>query len=457
MMKVSRVFGVLVLGSLVLASWSLLSLSDPRSTGDVLKATDPRLVSIDPLPEMLPGQVCLDPSGNLLMAASLNSLWAAPLPEAQSNRPRNPIRVIHDRYSSFSSVAVDRVRDEVVVTDENLFQVLVYNRTDNTPPTAAMTEPKRIISGLRTEIEFQCGVYIDEASGDIYAVNNDTVDKLVVFDREAKGNVPPSRYIEAPHGAFGITADEERGEIFLTIQHDSAITVLSKTGGQGQSPLRLIQGARTRLADPHGIALDTKRELLFVANFGSNHLVDPNAGGENPRGGGRGKENWPLSRSYAVRGSGKFNGPSINVYARDAHGDVPPLRVIAGSRTRLNWPTGVAVHSERGEVFVTNDTDSSILIFDVEAEGNVAPIRVVKGPSTGLNNPTGIFLDTQYNELWVANFGGHSLTVYPITAEGDTAPIRTIRSAPTSEESLMIGNPGAVDFDTKRAEILVPN
>jgi hypothetical protein len=32
-----------------------------------------------------------------------------------------------------------------------------------------------------------------------------------------------------------------------------------------------------------------------------------------------------------------------------------------------------------------------------------------------------------------------------------------IRSGPLGNEALMIGNPGAVSYDTRREEILVPN
>ena len=99
----------------------------------------------------------------------------------------------------------------------------------------------------------------------------------------------------------------------------------------------------------------------------------------------------------------------------------------------------------------------SILVFRGDARGNAAPMRVLKGPRTGIRNPTGIYLDTKNGELWVSNFGGHSLTVYPLTADGDTPPLRTIRTAPIGQPSLMIGNPGAVAYDSKREEILVPN
>ena len=74
-----------------------------------------------------------------------------------------------------------------------------------------------------------------------------------------------------------------------------------------------------------------------------------------------------------------------------------------------------------------------------------------------MKNPTDVFVDAKNGELWVANFGNHTATVYKRTAEGDTPPLRTIRSAPLGSPSLMIGNPGALAYDTKREELLVPN
>src|SRR5207249_12073551 len=56
-------------------------------------------------------------------------------------------------------------------------------------------------------------------------------------------------------------------------------------------------------------------------------------------------------------GGGKIQPPSITVYRKDARGDIAPLRVIQGSKTLLDWPTSIAVHPDRGELFVANDTD----------------------------------------------------------------------------------------------------
>src|SRR6266481_3114683 len=82
--------------------------------------------------------------------------------------------------------------------DQNLFKIWIYDRGAKTRPNQSI-ELKRIIGGLNTKIEFQCGLYIDPANGDIYAVNNDTIDTLVIFSRQAIGNVAPDRELHTPH------------------------------------------------------------------------------------------------------------------------------------------------------------------------------------------------------------------------------------------------------------------
>ncbi len=149
--------------------------------------------------------------------------------------------------------------------------------------------------------------------------------------------------------------------------------------------------------------------------------------------------------------------PSISVYRRDASGDSSPLRVISGPKTQMNWPTGIAMDPERGEIYIANDADDSILVFSASASGDVAPIRVLKGPKSLIKNPTGVFLDSKNDEVWVSNFGNHTATVYKRGASGDTAPLRVIRSGPLDAPTPGMGNPHPVAYDSKREEILVPN
>ena len=98
---------------------------------------------------------------------------------------RAPVRVVEDPRSSFSAVAVDMVRNEIVLQDESQEQLAVYDRLDNTPPQAAMTEPKRVIGGPRTTLSLNCGLYVDQSNDDIYSVNGDVSNWMSVFSREA--------------------------------------------------------------------------------------------------------------------------------------------------------------------------------------------------------------------------------------------------------------------------------
>lgn len=439
----------------------------PTVTADGLRrGGDARLIRIDPVSDLEGAGSCAIPAA--YQQAALRALRArgtevaAAAAESGQSAPslQTPVRKVHDPYPAFAAISVDPVRDEVVMTDENLFQVLVYDRLENTPAGVEASKPKRVISGDKTEIEFQSGVYVDPSNGEIYAANNDTRDKLVIFGPGANGDVTPVRQIETPHGTFGVAVDHAHQEVMLTVQHDSAIVVYRKDANGAAAPIRSIQGDRTGLADPHGIAIDPRDDVMFVANYGSTHRVDgtltPRTGV--PSGGkGRDRENWPWGREYSVPGSGTIAGPSIVVHSRAARGNAPPLRVIRGPKTQLDWPTGLAFDPARRELFVANDMGPSILVFDAGASGDVAPKRVLKGPNTLLANPTSVFIDTKNQELWVANFGGHTATVYEVAAGGDVRPKRVIRNAPPDAPSLMIGNPGAVAFDTTREQLLVPN
>ena len=433
----------------------------------------PQLMSVQTMPGWADGEMCE------WMPASAGSSFAALMPEPQSQdvpsrrgpaptptpeevaavNGRAPVRMIRDNFPSYSSIAVDMKNDELVMTDESTFSILTYDRRTNTPPTAAFSEPKRKITGNDTWIEYQCGVYVDQASGDIYAVNNDTVDRLVVFSREARGNTPPDRIIHTPHTTYGIAVDEPHQELFLTVQEAAAVSVFRKMAAEDEPPIRLLQGEKTLLADPHGIAVDSTRDLLFVSNFGS--ATEKDASIISPTGNGyyapSEKQNWPLARNAAVPGSGKFLPPSITVYPRDAEGDVEPIRRIEGPKTQLNWPTALAVDPKRGEIFVANDTGDSVLVFDVMASGDAAPKRVIQGPKSLIKSPTGVFYDWEHDELWVANFGNHTATVYPATASGDAAPLRVVRSAPSNTGTPNIGNAYAPAYDSRRDQILVPN
>ena len=154
---------------------------------------------------------------------------------------------------------------------------------------------------------------------------------------------------------------------------------------------------------------------------------------------------------------GRFDEPSITVYPGDGKGNIKPIRKIQGAKTGLNWPMAIDVDRTRNEIAVANNGDSSIRIFRRSDSGDAAPVRIIKGPRTGVVGPMGVAYDLKNSELWVANYGDHTALVFPITASGNVAPKRIIRNAPAGSPTVGFGNPGAVAYDSKRDEILVPN
>ena len=447
MKRTVRSSGGSILVALLLAAAAGVLFTEQAREGDLAAGAkaaqrkptgQPQLVSVESIPSIGPG---MDAAMCEWVPASASSALFAAFPQESGSAAgdttsdgftdRAPIRKIRDNYPTYSAIAVDVNTNEVFLQDENLFGVKVFDRLANTPPNAAFTEPKRMLGGVETKLEFNCALYIDPVNGDLYSVNNDTVDRLVVFPRGAQGNVKPMRELHSPHRTYGIAMDEEAQEMFLTVQHPPLVAVYHKNASGEDEPIRVLEGDSTKLEDAHGIAIDTQNGWMFVSNHGS-------------------------SSSPRIKG-GWFNPPSISVYPIKASGDTPPLRIIAGPRTQLNWPGHIFVDAENGELFVANDSDHSILVFRETDQGDVAPMRVIKGARTGLSNPTGLFVDSKNNELFVSNMGNHSATVYPRDANGDVAPLRTIRSAPVGKQAQIIGNPGAVAYDSQREEILVPN
>jgi DNA-binding beta-propeller fold protein YncE len=421
--------------------------------GSLFGGATTRLVAFEPLPTYDNGESCewevAAPQAPPLAPNALRLLQspaASQLPSA-TGTPRPPMRYIQDAYASFSGVSVDPVHNEVVFNDENKFRVFVFDRLANTPAPDAVTTPKRVIGGLNTRTQYNSGIYIDPKDRHIYVVNNDTVHELTIYGPQANGDVAPDRMIGGtPYGSFGMTVDEAAGELFFTVQHSGAIMTFPKTAKKDDPATRMILGPSTHMADPHGIAFDSKNRVLYVANWGASRtpVIAPNAA----------PTDYPRT---AVPGSGTFVPPSITVYPADGKGDVAPLRVIQGPKTGLNWPTGVSFDAERQELYVANAVGDTISVFAGSAVGDVAPIRVLKGPKTQLKNPAGVFVDTVNNEVWVANFGGHSATVYRRGADGDTAPLRIIRSAPATEPTPFISNPYSIAYNPNREEIIVAN
>ena len=378
---------------------------------------------------------------------------------SQLNGNFKPIRTVQDRYPVFTDIAVDPDANIVAVTDENLFSLRTYDRTIDSNEIA---DPRTVITGPKSEVDFVCGVAIDPFNREIYTANNDTAADLMVFKYDNNGEVPPSRQLTpAATGTWGIALDLANDELALTVEHINKVAVYRRLATGKDKPLRIIQGPKTGLSDPHGVFIDSQHNEMFVANHDSFHEVgagdeDRNSAAADIK---RGVENPNVARERADLhpSKGKFVDHSITVYSRTANGDVAPVRTIHGPRTELSLPMKVFVDVAHDELFVANSGSSSILVFSRTANGDAAPARKIEGPATGLKKPVGLFVDVKNDEVWATNPGDHSITIYKRTAQGNAAPLRRMRGAPEGTPAPGIGNPGGIAYDPMREQLLVPN
>jgi len=349
-----------------------------------------------------------------------------------------PIRSLADPYPSLHSVAVDPDNNRVLMSDSNRGGLLIYDRTSGSG-SSGVVEPMRQVRGPATGMMFVAGVALDPGNHELFAVNNDIGDRMEVFPYDSEGNVKPKRVLYVPHGSWGVALNRQREEIAITVEHANTVVVYRRDASLGDAPLRVLHGPKTGLGDPHGITFDEKHNEISVANHG----------------------NWaPLTRAESLEGElkgGRFDLASITTYSGEANKDEVPLRKIQGKRTDLNWPMGISLDTVHDEIAVASYGNDSILIFHRNDQGDVEPVRVIHGSRTALSGPMGVSIDAKNEEIWVTNYREHTAAVFARTAQGNVAPKRVVRNAFAGTPAVGFGNPGAVAYDSKRDEILVPN
>jgi DNA-binding beta-propeller fold protein YncE len=383
----------------------------------------------------LPVQMCLAPRFGEPQAFEESSSIGGELP---------PVRLVTDPYPTFNGIALDSTNNRIAMSDENRKSVVVYDR-ENGDSSSSVTPPLHQIIGPDSQIGYIAGVTFDPAHREIYAVNNDLDDRIVVFDDDAHGDTKPKRRLYVPHQAWGLSLNSAADQFAISVQQLSMVAIYRREAEGLEAPLRIIEGPDTGLADPHGIHWDVKDHELVVANHGNSSVIASYSA----------YDAGVSSRALPV--GGHFLPPSLTVFQDGAQANAKPLRTIQGEHTHLNWPMGIDVDTEHDEIAVADNGDNSILIFRRSASGDTAPVRILRGPRTGIVSPMGVAIDVKNDEIWVANYGDHTAAVYSRTANGDVLPKRIIRNAPRGTPTGGFGNPYAVAYDSKRDQLLVPN
>ena len=226
----------------------------------------------------------------------------------------------------------------------------------------------------------------------------------------------------------GIARDAE-GRIYVSNSATNTITIYAANANGNVPPIAVIGGSNARLVNPTAIALDVS-EKIYVLNEGAYY------------GGSCGINVYPALET------------STGILSQ------APLATIAGPRTLLTDPTGIAVNSD-GKIYVANELGGPVVrkgradrgmltIYAAGSSGNVAPIATISGSATGLAFPGGITLDSSSN-IYVANFytadstSLPSITIYAAGSSGNAPPIATIAGDQTG-----LGYPPSIALDSDR-------
>ncbi|MBI3939289.1 MAG: hypothetical protein HY315_00505 [Acidobacteria bacterium] len=146
---------------------------------------------------------------------------------------------------------------------------------------------------------------------------------------------------------------------------------------------------------------------------------------------------------------------AILFFHADARGNEKPLRVIQGPKTLIGGAMdtdNVAVDPIHNEVYLTQRTSDSVLVFDRQANGDVAPIRVIHGPKTRLRFPNRVAVDPVNNLVAVSASSG--VLLFNRTDNGDVAPHCVIWGPKTGLPHFWT-NPGRVVLNPAAKKLIV--
>jgi len=246
----------------------------------------------------------------------------------------------------------------------------------------------------------------------------------------SSGDVAPTALTTDMAVASGIARDAS-GRIYVTNVATNTVTVYAAGANGNVPPIAVIGGSDTRLSDPTGIALDASGKI-YVLNRADNRK-------------GSIKVYPPLGTSTGILNEA-------------------PIADIAGSKTRLDDPSGIALDSQ-GNIYVANSLGGPVVrhesydrgkvtVYPAGSNGNIAPIATISGAATGLSYPAGIALDSSGN-IYVANQltantsssleDYPSITVYPAGSKGNASPIAVIAGNNTG-----LNYPQGIALDSSR-------
>jgi len=228
------------------------------------------------------------------------------------------------------AIAYDEIHDEIVVPQQFAQSILTFRGA-----ASGEEPPLRYIQGPLTRLASPDQLAIDPVNNEIIIPENDSV---LVFPREANGNVAPIRVLQGPD-AFsdaGMVAVDPVNNLLIVTGRPAGGTAGESRGGGG--------GA------------------IMIFNRADQGNVKPKAMISGPKvslGGGNARVYvYPPRGMILVVGSG-----FVGVWSIHDRGDVPPRWTIGGPNGILEAVRGVALDPKHKSVIISDKRLNALLTY----------------------------------------------------------------------------------------------
>jgi DNA-binding beta-propeller fold protein YncE len=358
-----------------------------------------RLVALISIASIALVGACSQPS-QLLVPGSSRSLASSALRPGFSSAGRRA------RYIYFAGIHYNR------------YHLLGPGEVGVYPATATGdVAPLHVIVGKKTGL-FEGGgccvpqsAWFDPADGSVWTCRTFSkfVSKFSTNDgQDSWGNVKPSsRLVISPKTvSCGGAAVTSEGEI-VADDINNAFVATWPPGSTGKAAKsREIAGPATDLFQPAQITFDSNGDYIIADECSPPKCSSNLIGGE------------------------------ILTFDAHANGNVSPLRLLAGVKTDLSVPDGIAFDPIHNMIYVANRNTSTITAYPAGSSGNVAPAVFIHGKKTQLWNPRAVAIDKAGylyvgNEPVVPGPPPGSILVFAPGANGNVAPIQIIEGSKT--------------------------
>ncbi len=248
-------------------------------------------------------------------------------------------------------------------------------------------KPTRLLAGQATRLARTMHDIRYDAVHDEFLVTNPFAQAILVFRGGADGEEAPIRIIQGPNtqlkGTGGVSSGVDRldvdpvhDEIFIPA--GDRILVYPRTGNGDVPPLRVIQGPNTTLKRAQAIAVDPVHNVIVV---GTNRIYNNGLG-------------------------------ALLIFNRTDNGNVKYQRRIMGPKAEIGNMNQILIYPPKGWI-VAAQTGNSYGVLEPEGvyvgvwsiydDGDVPARWKLAGDKSVIKKPRGIALDPKNKELIVAD------------------------------------------------------